>query len=166
MSKYLFQTSRLLFRPFSLVDAPALYQLNEDPLVIQYTGDPPFDSLDAARKFVQNYNHYEQYGFGRWSVLLKENERFIGWCGLKYTPAKEEIDLGFRFFRKEWNKGYATESASAAINYGFEQLGLKKIVGRAMKANGASIRVLEKIGMRYEKGIDMEGNEGVQYCIF
>ena len=165
MSSPILTTNRLIIRQFSLDDAQSMFDLNNDPEVIRYTGDPPFSSLQAAQNFLENYKDYEQNGYGRWAVLLQENQEFLGWCGLKYSPDKDETDIGFRFFRKHWNKGYATESATAALNYGFKQLGFKKIVGRAMKANTASIRVLEKLGMHYEKDIEMDGQTAVQFLI-
>jgi len=114
---------------------------------------------------LSTYNHYEKYGFGRWAVIRKQDDVYIGWCGLKYSPQLDEVDLGFRFFKKHWNKGYATEAAKACIDYGFNHLGLKKIVGRAMNENQSSIRVLEKIGMIYEKEFDFDGEVGSCYLI-
>lgn len=160
---YLIETQRLGLRPFELGDAGALYALNADPKVIRYTGDPPFESESKALAFLQGYAHYQQYGYGRWAVILKETSAFIGWCGLKYSPALNETDLGFRFFRAQWSQGYATEAANACLFYGHQALGLPHIVGRAMCDNQASIRVLEKLGMRFQKTIDFEGAAGVQY---
>lgn len=90
---------------------------------------------------------------------------FLGWCGLKYTKKSNEYDIGFRFQRAAWNMGYATEAAKSCIGYGFEKLGISEIVGRAMKENIASIRVLEKSGMAFQQNFDFEGNPGVLYKI-
>ena len=68
---------------------------------------------------------------------------------LKYRPERDEVDLGYRFIKAAWGKGYASEAAMASINYGFEKLGLRRIVGRAMPGNIASLKVLEKCGMRF-----------------
>ena len=84
----------------------------------------------------------------------KENDEFLGWCGLKFTEKLNEYDIGFRFFKKYWNKGYATESAKSCINYGINKLKMTEILGRAMKDNIASIKVLEKIGLQYKKNFD------------
>ncbi|MEK7224059.1 MAG: GNAT family N-acetyltransferase, partial [Bacteroidota bacterium] len=86
---------------------------------------------------------------GRWAVHSKPDKEFIGWCGLKARPARNEIDLGYRFIRAAWGRGYATEAAWACIQYGFEKLHLQRIIGRAMPDNKASLRVLEKCGMTY-----------------
>jgi ribosomal-protein-alanine N-acetyltransferase len=159
------QTSRLYLREFSTLDASHFYELNLDQEVIKYTGDVAFQSIEEAKKFLENYDHYHKFKFGRWAVIDKSNEEFVGWCGLKYSPEKDEVDLGFRFFQKHWNKGFASEAAQACLNYGFNDLNLKQIVGRAMKANLASFRVLEKVGMRYLKDFDFDGSEGVIYKI-
>ena len=74
---------------------------------------------------------------------------FIGWCGLKARPERNEIDLGYRFMKTAWGKGYATEAAFACIKYGFEKLNLERIVGRAMPQNTASLKVLQKCDMQY-----------------
>ncbi|MDI1353651.1 MAG: GNAT family N-acetyltransferase [bacterium] len=145
------ETSRLILRELTPSDADFMYRLNLDPEVIKYTGDKPFDDIDAARLFLENYDHYQKYGFGRWAVLLKEDQSLIGWCGLKYDTVKDEFDVGFRFFREHWSKGYATEAAGASINLGFKRFQIATIVGRAMSQNLASINVLQKLGMKYWK---------------
>lgn len=140
-------TERVCLRELQIYDAENFFQLNADEEVLRYTGDVAFASVQDAELFLQNYSHYQDYGFGRWAVINKETEEFLGWCGLKYSPEKDEVDVGFRLFRKFWGLGYATESAKACLDYGFKKLNLKRIVGRAMKENWASIRVLEKMGM-------------------
>ena len=148
--KTLFETPRLLLREFDVSDARALYKLNSDTEVMRYTGDKPFSSIAEAKTFVQDYDAYEKQGFGRWAVISKATGQFIGWCGLKRNE-KDLVDIGFRFFRDQWGKGYATEAAKATLVYGFEQLGLERIIGRAARENTASLRVLEKLGMDYWK---------------
>ena len=111
--KIITTTTRLYLREKTADDAENAYLLNLDPDVIKYTGDPPFESIEAARIFLQNYNHYTKYGFGRWAVIDKENDEYLGWCGLKYSADLNEYDIGFRFFKRHWNKGYATEAAQA-----------------------------------------------------
>ena len=90
---------------------------------------------------------------------------FVRFC-LKYDKNLDETDIGFRFFEEHWNKGLATESAKACIDYGFENLNLKTIIGRAMSENIASIKVLEKIGLKFEREFDFDkSNKGVIYRI-
>lgn len=161
--KYILETKRLKLRELDLIDAKDFYDLNSNPNVIKYTGDSAFKSIDEAKKFLENYQDYKLNGYGRWAVILKETNQFIGWCGLKLDD--KETDIGFRFFEEDWNKGYATESAIACVDYGFEELKLRRIIGRAMKKNVWSIRVLEKIGLQYERDIEFDGCEGAIYKV-
>lgn len=161
--EYIIETKRLKLRELDLLDAKDFYDLNSNPNVTKYTGDSAFKSIDEAKQFLENYQDYKLNGYGRWAVILKETNQFVGWCGLKLND--HETDIGFRFFEEEWNKGYATESAIACLNYGFEELKIRRIIGRAMKKNVWSIRVLEKIGLQYERDIEFDGCEGVIYKI-
>jgi RimJ/RimL family protein N-acetyltransferase len=157
------KTNRLTLRQLTTDDAENFYLLNSDPEVLQFTGDMPFADVAAARVFLEGYDQYQKYGVGQWAVIRKEDSVFLGWCGLKYTPETNEYNIGFRFFKHYWNQGYATEAAKACLDYGFTFLGLNVIIGRAMKENTASIKVLGKIGMTFYKDFDFEGNEGVIY---
>jgi RimJ/RimL family protein N-acetyltransferase len=146
-------------------DAENAYLLNLDWDNIKYTGDKPFESVQEAKQFLENYNSYKIYGFGRWAVIEKGSDKFLGWCGLKYTPELDEYDIGFRLFKEFWNKGIGSEAAKACIDFGFSKFGLKRIVGRAMSENIGSIRVLEKIGLVYFDDYNFDGESGVIYEI-
>lgn len=117
--------------------------------MLKYTRDKPFETIESAMQFLENYDHYKKYGYGRWAIIARKNHDFLGWCGLKYTKSLNVIDLGFRFFKRCWNKGYATESARACLMIGFEKYKIHRIAGRVMKDNEYSIRVLEKIGFQH-----------------
>ncbi|MFI5132913.1 MAG: GNAT family N-acetyltransferase [Chitinophagales bacterium] len=144
------ETDRLLLRTFTIDDASLIYNLNLDPDVIRYTYDPIKD-IEHARQVLEQtiLPQYALYNHGRWAVHLKPNLEFMGWCGLKYIPQREEIDLGYRFKKQFWGKGFATEAAFACIKYGFEELNLNCIIGRAIPDNTASLKVLEKCGMTF-----------------
>lgn len=163
--KKVIETNRLYLRELSVDDAENFFQLNSDEEVIRYTGDKAFTSIDDAKLFLENYNPYLEYGYGRWAVIDKSNETFLGWCGLKYSPEVDEVDIGFRFLKKYWNNGFATESAKACIDFGFNKLNLQTIVGRSMEANSASIKVLEKLEMKYVKHFSFNLHYGVLYQI-
>jgi ribosomal-protein-alanine N-acetyltransferase len=163
--KKIIETNRLVLRELDRNDSEFLYNLNLDPEVLKYTGDLPFSSIVDAENFLINYSDYRKTGFGRWAVILKETEAFIGWCGLKLNE-ENLVDIGFRFFKKEWGKGYATESAKAVLDYGFNILKLKEIIGRASKDNISSIRVLEKLNMTFWKQDRFMGvEESIYYRI-
>lgn len=164
--KSILETPRLLLRELQTNDAENFYQLNLNPNVIRYTGNTAFKNTGEAFLFLENYLDYEQNGYGRWAVIKKSNDEFIGWCGLKYNKGLDETDIGFRFFETHWDKGYATESAKACITYGFQKLHLQTIIGRAMTENAASIKVLEKIGLTFDKEFDFDRqNKGLIYKI-
>jgi ribosomal-protein-alanine N-acetyltransferase len=106
------ETERLLLRTFMEDDASLIYELNLDPEVTRYTLDPIID-VAHAKKILNEVilPQYTLYGHGRWAVHLKTTLEFIGWCGLKFRPERNEIDLGYRFRKIFWGNGYATEAA-------------------------------------------------------
>lgn len=163
--KKILETERTFLREMTPDDAQNAFELNSDPLVIQYTGDEAFESVEDARIFLTKYDHYEKYGFGRWAVISKETNEYLGWCGLKYSADEDEFDIGFRFHQCFWNKGFASETARACIELGFEKFNMETIVGRAMKENLASIRVLEKCGLTFLSDYQFDDEEGVIYSI-
>ena len=165
MKEYILETERLKLREIMPSDAAVMYNLNLDPEVIRYTGDPPFESVNEAGTFIKNYPDYAKNGYGRWAVVRKEDGEVLGWCGLKYLAESGETDIGYRFFKKYWGQGYATESAEACLHFGFEKLGLDTIVARAMHENLASIHVMEKLGMTYWKETDCKEHPAVCYKI-
>lgn len=146
------ETSRLILRRFTNSDADAalLIQLNSDPEVLQYLQEPFLLDIQKAKEILADIilPQYENK-LGRWAIHVKENNQFVGWCGLKYHPELDETDLGYRLLQSAWGKGYATEAAAACLKYGFEILHLKRIIGRAHILNTASFAVLSKIGMTY-----------------
>lgn len=161
--KKILQTNRLILREFDPEkDAKNAYALNLDPDVIKYTGDPPFESVEAARAFLEAYTDYKVNGFGRWAVEDISKGQFLGWCGLKLHP-DGMVDLGYRFMKAHWGKGFATESALACLAYGFEHLALEEIIGRTARENPASIKVLEKCGMHFWKEDACNGIEDSIY---
>ena len=150
--KPILETERLFLSEFTIEDAQLLIDLNSNPNVTRYIGDGPLKNLEEAKDLLLN-TLFPQYPnkLGRWAVHLKSTNEFIGWCGLKYISQLDEIDLGYRFFENHWGKGYATESAKAALDYGFNVLKLNTIVGRAAIENTNSVKVLEKVGLKFEK---------------
>ena len=146
----IFQTPRLILRQFTKADAPLILGLNSDPEIVKYVHEPTLKTIEQAEKILTDII-LPQYknNLGRWAIHTKDNMDFIGWCGLKYRPGLDEIDLGYRLMQKAWDKGFATEAAKASLEHGFNKLNLKRITGRAHVENLASIKVLEKIGMHF-----------------
>ena len=160
----MFETDRLILREFVPGDASSVFQLNNDPEVMKYTGDKPFESVESARAFLINYDHYKKHGYGRWAMFEKNSSDFIGWCGLKYD-SEGLADVGYRLLKNKWGYGFATEAASYCVKIGFSEFNFSGIIGRAMKDNIASIKVLQKIGMYYWKDDTCGGQNGVIYKI-
>jgi RimJ/RimL family protein N-acetyltransferase len=146
----LFTSPRLLFREFTLEDADLIYDLNSDDEVTKYVHELPTTKEVAKQTLVYTIlPQYEQNNFGRWAVQLKDTTEFIGWCGLKYRKDLKLIDLGYRFKRKFWGNGYATEAAQRTIEYAKDPLNLSEICAFAHIDNIASWKVLEKCGMQF-----------------
>jgi RimJ/RimL family protein N-acetyltransferase len=150
-------TSRLILREFKPSDATDLFGLNADAEVLRFTGDTPFDSVASAQDFIENYSHYADHGYGRWGLIQKSTGNFIGWCGLKYHKDEEYTDLGYRIKRQFWGRGFATEAAMASMKLAFDEYELEMIVGRTAKENRRSVRVLEKLGMKFWKKDECHG---------
>jgi RimJ/RimL family protein N-acetyltransferase len=157
------ETERLLLRNITLNDKADMFRLHSDPLVQKYTGEPPVASMEEMEQAIRTrISDYKKYGYGRWATFLKDGMQFVGWSGLAYLPEFDEIDLGYRFLPQYWGSGIATEASRAILSYGFDQLKLKRIIAIAMKENEASIKVMEKVGMVFDKYAPYEpGGEDV-----
>ncbi|MDA8896246.1 GNAT family N-acetyltransferase [Bacteroidia bacterium] len=146
------ETPRLLLRPFTLDDIKASYEMNLDQEISKYTGDGGVISYEEMEKRIKDVisGNYKKYGYGRFAVELKGVDAFIGFAGLKYLPEYGVTDLGYRFKKKYWGQGIATEAGKASIEYGFNCLNLSELKAYAMRENKASVHVLSKLGFIYE----------------
>lgn len=144
-------------------DAEDLFRLHAHPDVQKYTGEPVVESIEEMERAIrERVDNYKKYGYGRWATFLKDGMQFVGWSGLAYLPEFDEIDLGYRFLPEYWGLGIATEASRAILKYGFKNLELNRIIAIALKENKASIRVMEKVGMEFEKFAPYEpGGEDV-----
>ena len=146
------ETKRLIIREMEPADASDMLRLHSHPRVQQYTGDPTIFTFEGIQKKIQEkIEEYKKYGYGRWIIILKDKMQFVGWAGLSYLPEFDEIDIGYRFLPEFWGKGLATEASKAILTYGFDELRLERIIAMAMEENTASIRVMQKVGMQFEK---------------
>lgn len=144
------ETERLIIRLQSPSDALSLMELNSDPDVVRYTGDGTMGSASEALKIIEEkvIPQWTRYRMGRFAVTTRDGE-YLGWCGLRYFPENGDTDLGYRFMKKHWGKGYATESSRGVLDYGFKVLRLPRIIARAMPENTDSIKVMQKLGMTF-----------------
>jgi ribosomal-protein-alanine N-acetyltransferase len=149
------ETSRLILKVATLDEVQHMLELNSDPEVIRFTGDSHLLNIGEATKVITDrvLPQWNQYKMGRFSVYLK-NGSYIGWCGLRYFPDNKEVDLGYRFMKKFWNQGYASEASLACLEYGFKTLKLERIVAKAMPENKDSIKVLQKLKMTFKGYVD------------
>lgn len=155
------QTARLLLRPLTVEDAPAYWPLVSNAEILRHVGETPRGSLDEVITVLRErpLADYARHGYGRLGVVERESGRMIGWCGLKVVPELGgEVDIGYRLLPEYWGRGYATEAGRAVIAHGFEQLQLARIVGMTVAANVDSARVLEKLGLRFERELQMPGH--------
>jgi [ribosomal protein S5]-alanine N-acetyltransferase len=155
------QTERLILRHFSSADDEALYKaIFNDPEVMRFSDG--IQSLEWTHAWIQHcqQDYYEAKGYGPFAVIERSARRLIGYCGLFYfseVNGQPEIELGYRLARSAWGRGYATEAAIAVRDYAFTTLGIKRLVSIIDPSNIASIRVAEKLGMRFEAEVMFEG---------
>lgn len=150
------ETERFLLREIQDTDAPHLFALDSDPKVHRYLGNKPFTSLSQSEETVRLVrSQYLENGIGRWAVIDKRTGEFIGWSGLKLEkqlrPERVYYDLGYRLKPAYWGQGIATETAKAALKYGFETLLLSEICAAAHCDNHASNAVLQKVGLLFRE---------------
>lgn len=164
------ETERLLLRELLPTDDVGMFELDSNPQVHIYLGNKPVTSIEQVREAIANIRQqYLENGIGRWAVILKETNEFIGWSGLKLEKNvngyETFYDLGYRFIQKHWGKGYAYETAKAFVDFGFNDMKLEKINAYADFDNLASRRVLEKVGMHFVNAFDDEGTQEAWYEI-
>ncbi|MBC7970930.1 MAG: GNAT family N-acetyltransferase [Verrucomicrobia bacterium] len=160
------ETDRLQIRPFTLIDLDALAATWGDPEVMRYIGSGQTRSRSETKASLERIiEHQEQDGFSLWAVDHKADGKLLGFCGLKSLDDTAEIEIGWRLAKAYWGRGLATEGAKASLEYGFEVLEMNRIVAVANPANAASRRVMEKIGLQYEKEARYYNTDCVYYAL-
>ena len=157
------ETERLLIRDLEEYDAKGIFQLDSDPDVHEFLGKNPINTIDEAKQVIDFIrNQYVDNGIGRWAIIDKKTDDFIGWTGLKYEQGLRVdfsyYDLGYRLRKKYWGKGIATESAIQSLKYGFEKLDLKEIGAAADVDHLVSNKILKKIGLKFIETFEFEGS--------
>ncbi|NQU29288.1 MAG: GNAT family N-acetyltransferase [Anaerolineae bacterium] len=155
------ETERLILSEFSSNDAPFILEMLNDPAWLQFIGDRGVKTLDDARDYIVNklQKSFKELGFGMLIVKLKDGGISIGTCGLLKRDYLEDLDLGFAFLPEFRAKGYAYEAASATIEYGKKNLGLKHILAFTDADNSASINLIKKLGLGFERLIDFPDDD-------
>jgi RimJ/RimL family protein N-acetyltransferase len=157
-----YETPRLIVRRLDAGDAAFMLRLLNEPSFLENIGDRGVRSLDDARAFIANgpVASYEKNGFGLFHVALKDGGDAIGMCGLLRRDWLDDPDVGFAFLPRFWSKGYAFESSVGVIAWAGRSLGITRVLGITKPGNTGSIRVLEKLGLKYARMVTSpEGQE-------
>ncbi len=162
MKKYA-ETERLLLREILPSDITGMFELDSDEEVHRYLGRNPVKNkkeIEYGINFIRQ--QYVDNGIGRWAIIYKKTNEFIGWTGLKYVTAKTNnhvnyYDLGYRLIKRYWGKGIAMETALLSLDYAFNKLKVKEVYAMADCENAASNKILSKAGMRFIETFDYHG---------
>jgi RimJ/RimL family protein N-acetyltransferase len=161
MNSSVIETERLTLREFSTDDAPFILRLLNEHSFVRFIGDKGVRNLEDARHYILNgpVASYAQNGFGLFLVYLKANQTPLGMCGLLKREVLEDVDIGFAFLPEFWNKGYALEAAAGVMSYAKNVLKLPRIVAITNKDNDASGKLLEKLGLHFDRLIKLPGDK-------
>ncbi|MGB0390544.1 MAG: GNAT family N-acetyltransferase [Salibacteraceae bacterium] len=156
-------TDRLILREIRESDYEGMFALDSDPKVHKYLGNNPIQSVEQAKEIILFVRQqYVENGIGRWAVIEKKTNEFVGWTGLKLEKTLTNghdnyYDLGYRLRPEFWGKGIGFEAALPFIYYGFEKLGIDKICGAADVDNLASNKILKKCGLKFIESFHYDG---------
>lgn len=156
------ETERLVLRRLTVDDAPFMLRLVNEPSWLRFIGDRGVRTLDDARRYLLEgpIAMYERLGFGLYATTLRKDDAApIGICGLVKRDGLDDVDIGFALLPEFWGKGYAREAAAAVMDYAREVVGLRRVVAITSLDNESSARLLEKIGLRFEKMVRLNGEE-------
>jgi [ribosomal protein S5]-alanine N-acetyltransferase len=160
------RTERLTLRPPTMDDLDGFAAAWGDADVMRYLpGGRARTREQVAASLPGVIGHWQERGFGFWSLVLKDGGRWIGYCGLRYLRDVDETEIAYGILKEFWNQGLTTEAAHAALRHGFETLGLDRIVAYADPENCPSMRVMEHIGMHFEENVHIFGLDCVRYAI-
>ena len=165
------ETDRLILREIIPEDRNGLFAIDSDPDVNIYLGRNPVENIeqtDDLIKFIRK--QYIDNGIGRWAIIDKKTNDFIGWSGLKFETdltnnKKNYYDLGYRLIKKYWGQGIATETAIASLGYAFDKLNANEVYAMADCENESSNKILRKVGLNYIEKFDLDGIEHNWYKI-
>jgi [ribosomal protein S5]-alanine N-acetyltransferase len=147
------ETDRLVLREFNQSDLSELSQILSDTEVMKFSTRGCLSTAQTQKRIDDFIKSYNQFGFGMWAVILKETHELVGYCGLAIDCIDDldELEIGYRLATKFWGKGFATEAALACIQYGFENFNFLYILAGVQRQNTASVRVIEKLGMTFDR---------------
>jgi RimJ/RimL family protein N-acetyltransferase len=155
------ETERLVLRQFSTEDSEFILELLNEPSFIRNIGDKGIRTIEGANLYILNgpVASYAKNGFGLYLVKRKETNESIGMCGLIRRDTLQDVDIGYAFLPRFWSKGYAVEAARAVKEYAKNVIGIKRLVAITNPDNEGSIRVLEKIGLQFERMVRLSEDD-------
>ncbi len=155
------ETERLILREISLDDAEFILGLLNQPSFLQHIGDKAVRTLDEARDYIVNgpVDSYRRLGFGLYLVEARDSQTPMGICGLLKREILDDVDVGFAFVPEFWSRGYGFESVSEVMAHARDALGLERVVAVVSPDNRASIRLLEKLGLKFERMVRLSDDE-------
>jgi len=169
--KKIVETKRLILREILPTDLDAMFELHSDPEVHTFLGNKTITNKAEAQHLIDFVRqHYIDFGIGRWAVIDKKDNAFMGWTGLEFVTDSinnhtNYYDLGYRLLKKYWGQGIARESAFASLEYAFDQLNTEEVFARTDSNNSGSHNVLKKVGLKYIETFDFEGIQHNWYKI-
>jgi ribosomal-protein-alanine N-acetyltransferase len=144
------ETERLILRPISNDDLAATHRVFDDPAVRRYLWDDRPVSLEATASVVQaSARDFSERGVGLFGVRLRGAEELVGLCGLRWEDGIGDMEIIYCLLPELWGRGLATEAAEACLRFAFEEARLERVMAGADEPNAASLRIIEKLGMRF-----------------
>ena len=165
MNEVVLETERLILRMFREEDFAAYAAICDDPEVMRFLGGKALSKLEAWRHMASLVGHWQLRGYGPWAVEEKHSEKLVGRIGFLNPEGWPGFELGWTLGREFWGRGYATEGASRALQYGFNELDRDHIISLIHPDNKASIRVAERLGEKVEGETDLFGQQVLVYGI-
>jgi RimJ/RimL family protein N-acetyltransferase len=159
------ESERLILRMFREEDFAAYAAICDDPEVMRFLGGKPLNKLDAWRHMASIVGHWHLRGYGPWAVEERHSGKLVGRIGFLNPEGWPGFELGWTLGREFWGRGYATEGASRALLYGFNDLDRDHIISLIHPDNKASIRVAERLGEKVEGETELFGNQVLVYGI-
>lgn len=154
------ETERLTLRRLTVDDAEFVFALLNEPSWLRFIGDKGVRTLEDARAYIENgpLAMYQRFGFGLYVTERRTDGVSMGMCGLIKRDGLDDVDIGFAFLPAYWGRGYAFEAAAAVMDYGRNVIGLTRIVAITAPDNESSARLLEKLGLRFDRMVRLSAD--------
>jgi ribosomal-protein-alanine N-acetyltransferase len=155
------ETPRLVLRQLDFSDADFLVGLLNQPSFLANIGDRGVRNVEDAHRYLREgpLAMYEKFGFGLWHVSRRTDGTAVGMCGLLKRDILPDVDVGYAFLPEYWGQGYASEAAAATLAHAAAKFRLPRVIAVVSEGNEGSIRVIEKLGMKFERMVPMRPNE-------